>query len=83
MTYRLKDIGKAARENGIIKREMTFSPHLLRRTYATILYREGMGIKAIQEKTRHASVDTLMKHYVKDEDPAEGYLTKALQGVTA
>ena len=80
---RIVNIGKAARENGIIKREMVFSPHLLRRTYATLLYREGMGIKGIQEKTRHASVDTLMKYYVKDDDPSTPYLTRALEGAMA
>jgi integrase len=45
--YRIHKIGKEAKETGVIKRELIFSPHLFRRTYATCLYKNGMGIKAI------------------------------------
>jgi integrase len=55
--------------------------HLLRRTYATLLYREGMKIRAIQEKTRHSNIETLMKHYVHDDDLASPYLEKIIIGV--
>jgi len=72
--HRVKKIGKEAKENGIIKRDLTFSPHLFRRTYATLLYKKGMKIKAIQAKTRHASIETLIKHYIDDSEPAGGYL---------
>jgi integrase len=75
---RIKKIGIAAREAGIIQREIDFSPHLFRRAYATGLYKMGMGIKAIQEKTRHASIETLVKHYVYDNEPASPYLEKML-----
>ena len=78
--YRLHKIGEKARERGIIKRELQFSPHLLRRTYATLLYRQGMGIRAIQEKTRHSKIETLMKHYVHDDDAASPCLEKILKG---
>jgi integrase len=71
---RIRTIGEAARKEGIIKRDLGFSPHLFRRSYATGLYKSGMGIKAIQVKTRHASVDTLMKHYIHDDEPASKYL---------
>ena len=76
--HRIKNIGKKAKELGIIKRDITFSPHLFRRTYATMLYKSGMGLKAIQSKTRHASIETLTKHYIHDEDPASPYLEKVL-----
>jgi integrase len=48
------------------------------RTYATCLYRAGMGIKAIQAKTRHASIATLVKHYICDSEQATLYLDKML-----
>ena len=78
---RIKDIGLAARESGIIKRELVFTPHLFRRSYCTLLYKSGMKVKAIQNKSRHASVDTLMRHYIKDDDAAAPYLRAALAGV--
>lgn len=78
--YRIHKVGEKARAGGIIKRELQISPHLFRRTYATLLYREGMKIRAIQEKTRHSNVETLMKHYVHDDDQASPYLEKILRG---
>jgi len=75
---RVKEIGQAARETGIITRELEFSPHLFRRSYATCLYKSGMGIKAIQEKTRHASVEVLVKHYIHDEESASPYFERML-----
>ena len=75
---RIKQIGEGAREAGIIKRDLNFSPHLFRRSFATLLYKSGMKIKAIQEKTRHANIDVLMKHYSHDEDPAGPYFERLL-----
>jgi integrase/recombinase XerD len=72
--HRIKKIGSNVKEEGIIKRNINFSPHLFRRSYATGLYKSGMGIRAIQEKTRHASIETLVKHYIHDEEPASKYL---------
>jgi integrase len=76
--YRIHKIGEKARAEGIIKRELQVSPHLFRRTYATLLYRQGMKIRAIQEKTRHSNIETLMKHYVYDDDQASPYLAKII-----
>jgi integrase/recombinase XerD len=76
-------VGERARAAGILKRELQFSPHLFRRSYASALYKSGMGLKAIQEKTRHASLEVLTRHYIDDSEPASGYLTKILQEVTA
>ena len=75
---RVRKIGASARAAGILKRELQFSPHLFRRSYATALYKSGMGLKAIQEKTRHANIEVLTRHYISDEEPASPYLARAL-----
>jgi integrase len=75
---RIREIGRKAAEAGIVTRDLQWSPHLFRRSYATLLYKSGMGIKAIQIKTRHSSVETLLKHYVDDSEPATGYIDRAL-----
>lgn len=73
---RVTNVGAAARSAGIVKRDYEFSPHLFRRTYATVLYREGMRLKALAAKTRHSSINILTEHYIHDEDPATPYLNK-------
>lgn len=80
---RIQDLGKAAMEAGIIKRDLIFSPHLFRRTYTTILDKEGMGLVAIQGKSRHSSIETLVKHYIDDEEKASPYLDRAFGEETA
>lgn len=75
---RMRLIGTRARAAGVIKRDLQFSPHLLRRSYATLLYTSGMGLKAIQTKTRHSSITTLTEHYIDDSTPAAPFLEKAL-----
>jgi integrase/recombinase XerD len=81
--FRVHTIGARARGTGILTRELQFSPHLFRRSYATALYKSGMGLKAIQEKTRHASMEVLTRHYISDEAPASPYFDKILQEVKA
>jgi integrase/recombinase XerD len=66
---RIREIGFSAIRSGVITRELEFSPHLFRRTFATLYYRETRDLKATQLATRHSSVDVLMKHYV---DSAQG-----------
>ena len=78
---RVRKIGSRARAAGILKRELQFSPHLFRRSYATALYKSGMGLKAIQEKTRHANIEVLTRHYIDDGEPASPHFDKILQGV--
>ena len=75
---RIKQLGEDAKYAGIIKRDLNFSPHLFRRSFATLLYKSGMKIKAIQQKTRHASVEVLVKHYIHDEEPASPYFERLL-----
>jgi integrase len=79
---RVKLLGEAARAAGIIGRTITWSPHLLRRTYATGLVKAGMSLKAVQVKTRHANIETLARHYVDDSEAAAPYLA-AMVGVPA
>ncbi|MBA7493528.1 Tyrosine recombinase XerC [subsurface metagenome] len=74
--YRVKKIGEMVKREGIIKRDLTWSAHLFRRSYASGLYRKGMKIKAIQEKTRHKSIDVLINHYIDDSEPASPYLAE-------
>lgn len=74
---RISKVGDKIKEIGIIKRDIVISPHLFRRTYATLLYKEGMQLKAIQNKTRHANINVLVQHYIYDEEPATPFLEKA------
>lgn len=71
--YNIAQIGKKARDSSIIKRDLQFSPHLFRRSYATALYQSGMKLKAIMEKTRHSNIDVLATHDICDEEPAAPY----------
>ena len=75
---RFKDLGKKIITDHVIKRTLIITPHTLRRTYATLLNKAGMGLKAIQLKTRHASIETLTRHYIDDSEPAGPYLQKIL-----
>lgn len=75
---RVRSMGAAAVEAGVITRELQFSRHLFRRSYATLLYKSGMKLKAIQNLTRHANIETLCKHYVDDSEPATPFLAQAL-----
>ena len=76
---RLSDIGKEVKKQGIIKRDLQFSPHLFRRTFATLLYKAGMDLKALQGATRHASIETLAKHYVDSQSETSPYFEKILE----
>jgi len=75
---KIQKIGRDARAAGVIKRDLQFSPHLFRRSYATALYQSGMKLKAIMEKTRHSNIEVLAKHYICDEEPAAPYFDKIL-----
>lgn len=73
MYERIKELGEKLKEAGVIRRNVNFTPHLLRRSIITHLYRNGMRIKALRHFSRHASVETLMKHYVEDTESASQY----------
>jgi integrase/recombinase XerD len=76
--FKISQIGKKARVEGVIRRDLQFSPHLFRRSYATALYQSGMKLKAIMEKTRHTNIEVLARHYISDEEPAAPYFDKVL-----
>jgi integrase len=73
LRYRIVTMGKDLRKEGVLKREIEFTPHLLRRSIITNLSKAGMRVKALQNFSRHNSVQTLLKHYVDDEEPAKKY----------
>lgn len=54
------------RENGGVKRNVT--PHMLRHTVATLLLRNGVDIRVVQEFLGHASISTTQRyvHIVKE-----------------
>jgi len=86
MTYqvlylRVTGIGQALRKAEIIKRDIQFSPHLMRRSFATFLSKSGMGLKAIQLKTGHSNIETLAKHYVDDSESTVSYFQQILPSV--
>ena len=43
---------------------MDFTPHTLRRTYITMLYRKGVGLPTIANIAGHTSVQTTVDHYI-------------------
>jgi len=71
--HRILDIGEEVRKAGIVKRELEFTPHLLRRSVITNLSKAGMRVKALQRFSRHSNVQTLLNHYIDDEEPAKKY----------
>ena len=71
-------IGQELRARGILTRTVTFSPHLARRSYCTILHDLGMSPAEIKVLSRHSSYDTLLKHYLKVTPDVQGVLGTAL-----
>ncbi len=71
-------ISKLGKEQDVIKRDLHWTPHLFRRSYASGLYKSGMKVVALKEKTRHSDIGTLVEHYIDDSEPARGYLEKML-----
>jgi site-specific recombinase XerD len=80
---RVHRIGERARVAGILKRELQFSPHLFRRSFATLLARSGMDLKSVQVLTRHASIETLCKHYVDTSEKSTPAFARILAEVAA
>ena len=71
--HRIVNIGMALRTADVITRDIDFTPHVLRRSIITNLSKAGMRVKALQGFSRHSTVDTLLKFYVDDEEPAKTY----------
>ena len=68
---------KLQREH-FFENEIKLHPHLFRRTYATLLYKAGMDLISVSRKTRHASIDCLVKHYIGSSEPSKMYWDKIL-----
>jgi len=85
LAYVVGQIGKRAIAAGIVKgtRRIQWSPHLFRRTFATVLYAAGVKVKALAELTRHASVETLATHYLDDHERSAPVFEKILGGGAA
>jgi integrase len=75
---RLKDIGDALKDAKVIRQDIEFSAHLFRRSYLTLLAKSGMNLRAIQGISRHASIETLAKHYIDDTESPRAYLDKIM-----
>ena len=43
---------------------MEFTPHTMRRTYITMLYRKGVDLKTLAAIAGHASIQTTINHYI-------------------
>jgi integrase len=70
---RVVGIGARVKAAGIVTRNITFSPHLLRRSIITNLSKAGMRVKALQKFSRHSNANTLLAFYVDDDEPAKKY----------
>lgn len=46
---------------------LTFSPHTMRRTYITYLWRKGLDIATLAKVAGHANVQTTINHYIRME----------------
>jgi integrase len=66
---RIHELGRAVHEAHLVRGDLQFSPHLFRKTFATLYYKQTRDIKSTQLATRHSSVAVLLKHYV---DSAHG-----------
>lgn len=77
---RIVTVGRNARDQGIIARDLAFTPHLFRRSFATLLVKGGMDLKAVQMLTRHASLEVLARHYVDSAERPDKYFAELLRG---
>ncbi len=71
-----KDRSSKGMTNAAIINMLLTSPHLFRRCYAMLFSNSGIGSRAIQQKTRHTSIKTLVHHYIHDEESIGPYFEK-------
>ena len=81
--HRIAQIGARVKAAGLVRNSLEFTPHLMRRSYITQLYRSGMKLKALQKKSRHRNMEILVNHYIDDSEPATPYLDKIYQDIEA
>lgn len=73
----VKGIGVKATKAGIITRAFNWSPHMMRRTHATILHEDGMSVAAIKHDMRHSSFNTTLDHYIPINEEASDYMGRS------
>lgn len=66
-----------------MRKDIQFGAHLFRRTFATLLFKTGMNIRAVQGATRHSSIETLAKHYLDATEATAPYFNKIPSRSTA
>jgi integrase len=76
--YRLTKIGEQIRAAGVITKDYTWSPHLMRRSAGTLLDKKGVSLVAIQNFLRHEDVSTTAKHYVDNQELVGARLAEML-----
>ncbi|MBA7493377.1 Tyrosine recombinase XerC [subsurface metagenome] len=79
---RMRKVGEKARAKGVTTRNISWSPHLMRRTCGTILDKLKMSPVSIQRFLRHSSLQTTAQFYIVDSEPAGPYFEKAFAGST-
>jgi integrase/recombinase XerC len=78
LLQRIRSIMAREKASGTIIRDFKASPHLFRRTAATLLSRNGMDLVSISRFLRHSKIDTTVKHYIVEQAPASPIMGKVL-----
>jgi integrase len=73
---RVLRIGEKAKKKGIVRKNLAFSPHCLRRSYVTLRFKNGMDVRSVQKLSRHKSVQTLFQYYIDSSEPPSPILDK-------
>jgi integrase/recombinase XerD len=73
---RVVRVGQEAKRRGIIRPGIKFTPHTMRRTYVTLLFKQGMDARSVQKLSRHKSIEILFRHYIDTSEPPAPYLNK-------
>lgn len=74
---RITAVGRRAKAQGIIGRNVHITPHTLRRTAGKILDKAGASMVQIQHFLRHSNIETTGR-YVDNTEPVAGFFAEAL-----
>jgi integrase/recombinase XerC len=78
LLQRVRALMARAKAAGLLTREYKASPHLFRRTAATLLSMNGLDLVSVSRFLRHAKIDTTVKHYIVDQAPASPIMGRIL-----
>ena len=70
---RSKSIVKAAKEAGIVRKNLAFSTHTFRHTTATLLVAAGIDLRTVQLHMRHSSLETTQVYLHNEADKADAW----------